>query len=127
FSPSVSSTRRNTRRKWKKREKKERSSTGHSLQSGPARRNISGRGVWDGCWTDRRMSMTVRTILDAKGRDVVTIAADETLASAAERLVARRIGALVVTADNGRIAGILSERDIVRAIVADGPGALERP
>ena len=71
--------------------------------------------------------MTVRTILDAKGRDVVTIAADETLASAAERLVARRIGALVVTADNGRIAGILSERDIVRAIVADGPGALERP
>jgi len=70
--------------------------------------------------------MTVKAILDAKGRDVVTIAADRTLSEAAALLAERKIGAVVVM--NGeRIGGILSERDIVRAIAQDGPTALEKP
>lgn len=71
--------------------------------------------------------MTVKAILDAKGRDVVTVAASRTLREAVELLAERRIGALVVTVDDDRISGILSERDIVRAIGREGAQALERP
>ncbi|WP_309084517.1 CBS domain-containing protein [Chelativorans sp.] len=70
--------------------------------------------------------MTVKAILDTKGREVVTIAADKTLREAAELLAERRIGAVVVMDGQGHTGGILSERDIVRAIAADGPAALER-
>lgn len=68
--------------------------------------------------------MTVKSILDAKGRDVVTLGPDATLEEAAGLLAARRIGAVVVTEDDGRILGILSERDIVRAIGESGAAAL---
>jgi CBS domain-containing protein len=69
--------------------------------------------------------MTVRAILDIKGRDVVTIAPTATLAAAAGLLSERRIGAIVVTGADARVIGILSERDIVRAVAARGGGALE--
>lgn len=69
--------------------------------------------------------MTVKSILDAKGRDVVTLGPDETLAQAAALLAEKRIGAVVVTDDAGRILGILSERDIVRVIGQSGAQALE--
>lgn len=69
--------------------------------------------------------MTVKSILDAKGRDVVTLGPDETLAHATGLLAERRIGAVVVTDDAGRILGILSERDIVRVIGQSGAQALE--
>ena len=52
--------------------------------------------------------MTVKAILDAKGRNVVTIAPDMKLADAAQLLSQRGIGAVVVTEADGRIAGILS-------------------
>ena len=68
--------------------------------------------------------MTVKSILDSKGRDVVTIAPDATLGDAARLLGSNRIGAVVVTYGDGRIAGILSERDIVRTIGASGAEAL---
>ena len=68
--------------------------------------------------------MTVRSILDQKGRDVVTVGPDATLAEAASLLGGRRIGAVVVTRGEGRIAGILSERDIVRALGEHGAAAL---
>jgi CBS domain-containing protein len=71
--------------------------------------------------------MTVKAILDEKGRDVVTVAREATLAEAAETLSSRRIGALVVTDDANAILGILSERDIVRAVAEGGGQALERP
>lgn len=71
--------------------------------------------------------MTVKAILDSKGRDVVTIAPDKTLAEAAALLTQHRIGAVVVTKDTGQIEGILSERDIVRVIGRDGAMALQRP
>jgi CBS domain-containing protein len=67
--------------------------------------------------------MTVRAILDLKGRDVVTIAPDKTLADAAGLLSENRIGALVVVVGE-RVSGILSERDIVRAIANAGETAL---
>jgi len=71
--------------------------------------------------------MTVKAILEEKGREVATIAPDATLAAAAKVLAERHIGAIVVTRPNGAIAGILSERDIVRTVAADGAAALKRP
>lgn len=69
--------------------------------------------------------MTVKSILDAKGRDVVTLGPDATLAQAASLLAGKRIGAVVVTEGDGRILGILSERDIVRVIGQSGASALD--
>jgi CBS domain-containing protein len=69
--------------------------------------------------------MNVKGILDEKGRNVVTLGPEATLADAMRVLAEHSIGALVITKGGGRIAGILSERDIVRAIARDGAGALE--
>ena len=69
--------------------------------------------------------MTVKSILDAKGRDVVTLGPDATLAQAASLLAQKRIGAVVVTEGDGLILGILSERDIVRVIGQSGATALD--
>lgn len=71
--------------------------------------------------------MTVRAILEAKGRDVITISPNETLAGAARQLAERRIGALVVTTGDRHIVGILSERDLVRVVGLYGVKALEKP
>ncbi|WP_036260064.1 CBS domain-containing protein [Methylocapsa aurea] len=64
--------------------------------------------------------MTVALILAAKGRDVVTTQPHRTLAEVAEVLVAKNIGAVVVADVEGRILGILSERDIIRAVAKRG-------
>jgi len=69
--------------------------------------------------------MTVRAILDLKGRDVTTITPDKTLGDAASLLSQHKIGALVVTGADRRVTGILSERDIVKAVSAGGAAALE--
>ena len=69
--------------------------------------------------------MTVKAILSRKGGDVVTIEPTATLSTAVKLLADRRIGAVVVTDLDRRVAGILSERDVVRAIAARGPAALE--
>jgi CBS domain-containing protein len=71
--------------------------------------------------------MTVKAILARKGSDVVTAAPTALLADAVKVLAARRIGALVVTGADRRIVGILSERDIVRALAEKGPAALDMP
>lgn len=71
--------------------------------------------------------MTVAAILAGKGRDVLTTTADKTIAEAVKVLAERRIGALVVVEGGGRIAGIISERDIVRAIAATAGEALTQP
>jgi CBS domain-containing protein len=68
--------------------------------------------------------MKVREILDAKGRGVVTIRPDATLATAVHRLALERIGALVVSDDGVRVAGILSERDVVTGLARDGADLL---
>jgi len=69
--------------------------------------------------------MTVKAILLRKGRDVVTIAPTASLSEAAKLLGERRIGAVVVTGADHRVAGILSERDIVRALGLRGAAALD--
>jgi CBS domain-containing protein len=69
--------------------------------------------------------MIVARILAAKGRDVVTTQPHRTLAEAAALLTARKIGAAVVTDAQGCILGMLSERDILRAVGNRGAGALQ--
>ena len=64
--------------------------------------------------------MQVRDILGHKGREVLDIAPDATLQDACGRLVEHNIGALVVRTADGRLEGIISERDIVRATAGKG-------
>jgi CBS domain-containing protein len=68
--------------------------------------------------------MTVAEILSVKGSDVVTTQPHRTLGEIAELLTARDIGAVIVTDAHGKVLGILSERDIVRAIGRKGIFAL---
>jgi CBS domain-containing protein len=68
--------------------------------------------------------MNVETILHNKGRAVATIRPDDTVGAAIEALVSRNIGALVASDDGERVDGIISERDIVRALASHGSGLL---
>lgn len=69
--------------------------------------------------------MTVKAILSRKGNNVITIEPTVTLSAAVNILAEHRIGAVVVAGADKQVAGILSERDIVRALAQRGPGALE--
>jgi CBS domain-containing protein len=71
--------------------------------------------------------MTVGIILADKGRDIVTIEPSASLAQAVQVLAGKRIGAALILGADRRIAGIISERDIVRALAARGAAALEEP
>ena len=68
--------------------------------------------------------MQVKHILFEKGREVVTIASEATLSEAARLMARRRIGAVVVRGRDGAISGIISERDLVRAIAEESVSAL---
>jgi CBS domain-containing protein len=69
-------------------------------------------------------AMIVKNILANKRGDVVTIAPTANLTEAAKLLAEQRIGAVVILGADHRIVGILSERDIVRALAEHGPTAL---
>ncbi len=71
--------------------------------------------------------MTVTAILSEKGRDVATTSASRTIGEAVQELAARRIGALVVVEGIDRMVGIVSERDIVRALARKGAAMLADP
>jgi CBS domain-containing protein len=72
--------------------------------------------------------MKVSVILQKKGStEVATIEPAAATSDAVKEMSRRRIGALVVISDAGDIAGIISERDIVRRLGEEGPGALARP
>lgn len=71
--------------------------------------------------------MTIAAILKAKGSAVTTITQETSVANVAELLRAQRIGAVVVLDAGGAVAGILSERDIVRGLAAMGAGVLDQP
>ena len=71
--------------------------------------------------------MYVETILQAKGSQVHTLPETATLAEAVALLNAHNIGALVITGPGNSVAGILSERDIVRQLAGDPAAALARP
>jgi len=68
--------------------------------------------------------MNVATILKMKGRAVSTARPDASLLEVAQKLGTKKIGAIVVVGDNGNVVGIISERDIIRAISERGASAL---
>lgn len=71
--------------------------------------------------------MIVKAILSAKGGDVISIDPTATLDTAVKTLAEHKIGALLVLGPDRRVIGILSERDIVRALAARGAGVLAEP
>jgi CBS domain-containing protein len=71
--------------------------------------------------------MTVAAILAEKGRGVVTTTAAATVGEVVDLLATHKIGALVIADASERIAGIVSERDVVRAVARGGAAALAQP
>lgn len=69
--------------------------------------------------------MLVKQILTNKPEGVVIIAPGATLREAVDLLAARRIGAVVVSADGRKVAGIVSERDVVRELGKRGTACLD--
>jgi CBS domain-containing protein len=69
--------------------------------------------------------MIVKTILAAKGGEVVSIEPTADLVAAAKLLTTRRIGVLVVVDPGGRLVGMLSERDIMRVLAESAGAALQ--
>ena len=70
--------------------------------------------------------MTVRSILNTKGHQVMSVQPDANLAAAVKLLGEKKIGAVLVM-DQSRLEGILSERDIVRVLGERGASVLEEP
>ncbi len=71
--------------------------------------------------------MLVSDILKSKGSDVFTVEPGITVHELARVLAQHRIGCVGVSSDGSTVAGIVSERDVVRALEAAGPSALEKP
>jgi CBS domain-containing protein len=70
--------------------------------------------------------MTVRSILESKGTDIVAVQPGAKVSAVVRLLAEKRIGALLVMTD-GRIDGIVSERDIVRVLAENGVDVLDQP
>jgi CBS domain-containing protein len=70
--------------------------------------------------------MTIAAILQNKGAEVLTVAADTTVRDAVSLLAERRIGALPVMRGD-EVAGIMSERDIIYCLRTDGADVLDWP
>lgn len=71
--------------------------------------------------------MNVAQLLGNKGHDVLSVQPHRTLSEAIRTLGEKRIGAVVVMGADGSLLGILSERDIIRALAEIGPTALDHP
>ena len=69
--------------------------------------------------------MRVSNLLATKGHDVATISQERSVSDAVQMLKERRIGALIVTGADAPLAGIFSERDVVRALAESGAAALD--
>ncbi|HEY0269434.1 MAG TPA: CBS domain-containing protein [Sphingomonas sp.] len=69
--------------------------------------------------------MTIAAILERKGGEVFSIAAGDTVRQAVDLLAGKRIGAAPVL-DNGRVIGIVSERDVLYGLARDGEALLDR-
>ncbi|MDX1738617.1 MAG: CBS domain-containing protein, partial [Alphaproteobacteria bacterium] len=70
--------------------------------------------------------MNVEGILKNKGSDVFCLKTGDTVAQAANDLATKKIGATVVLDETGKLAGILSERDIVRELGISGVGVMDK-
>jgi CBS domain-containing protein len=73
------------------------------------------------------MATTVLDVLKLKGDKVVTVVPDQTIASVADVLTQNRIGATPVTDQNGRLIGIISERDIIHGLAEYGDAVRQLP
>ena len=71
--------------------------------------------------------MNAATILKLKGRDVVTTTEDKSLLDIAKLLAQHGIGCIVIMGDDDKVAGIVSERDLMQAIDQAGPKVLKEP
>ena len=71
--------------------------------------------------------MNVAAILRQKGRAVTTARPIMTLMEVANKLAAKRIGAIVIVGARGEVAGIISERDVIYCLRDHGPEALDWP
>jgi CBS domain-containing protein len=69
--------------------------------------------------------MTIAAVIREKGRNVVSVSPEAGIAEIASIIASRRIGAVVVLADHGGLVGIVSERDVVKALARHGVRALE--
>jgi len=70
--------------------------------------------------------MTIAAVLKGKGPDVVWVPPTASVTEVAEVIASRRIGAVVVLDPDRKMVGILSERDVVKAIAAHGVAALHK-
>jgi CBS domain-containing protein len=70
--------------------------------------------------------MAVAHILRQKGSDVITVSPSDSVQSIVDTLTRHRIGAVVVVDSAGEIAGIVSERDVVRAMAGNAAGVAAR-
>ena len=71
--------------------------------------------------------MNVSAILRQKGRAVTTAHPDTPLLEIANKLAAKRIGAILIVGAGGEICGIVSERDVIRALATSGASSLKEP
>lgn len=71
--------------------------------------------------------MKLDVILNVKGREVATIRPDAPVQELLAELQERHVGALVVSADGNRVDGMVSERDVVRELAAQGPQVMQSP
>lgn len=68
--------------------------------------------------------MSVGRLLQEKGREVFTISSDATISALVDELATKHVGAIVITDAFGTMVGIVSERDVVRALARHGDHAL---
>lgn len=71
--------------------------------------------------------MTVASILADKGREVFSIKPETLMTDALDVLAKHKIGAIVVVDNKEQVCGIVSERDVVRAISLSGASILDKP
>jgi len=70
--------------------------------------------------------MNVNTILNVKGRDVISVRPSTPIIDVTKVFTENRIGSIIVI-DEGAVVGIVSERDVVRAVANVGPSVLDEP
>lgn len=71
--------------------------------------------------------MNVASILNEKGRNVISSTADTSLLDISKKLTEHGIGCIVIVDTHNKVCGIVSERDIVRTVAKNGPTILSQP
>ncbi|HZD58488.1 MAG TPA: CBS domain-containing protein [Anaerolineales bacterium] len=72
------------------------------------------------------MLTTVKQVLDSKGHQVWSVAPDDTVFNALKLMAEKNVGALLVL-EEGKLIGIISERDYARKVVLEGKSSMDTP